>query len=997
MATFDELLSDAPTTAAPPAEATGGGSTFADLLADDPQPAPTGGATFADLVADEPAPPSPRAEALETQMLEQAGTQEPPTGAPQLPTGAGFVAKEALKEVGRRTLVPMGKVGAQQIEALGGVADFLVGALGARTGRIRPGEKAGKAIAEFGKESGDILDAISPTKSLIRRDAQGKRKLQLKPLRSAKFWTDAFLNGITQMSGMLTVGSATQAGTKGAALLGATQEAAPMFEQLQRDGMNRQEAAARSVAFGTAVAMLEKFGLDKLFGAKGGGAKALAILSEVLTEQTEQPAQVLAEELGRPGVGIKPLGKKVLGAIVDSVDVIAPTIFGAGAVTLAQPGAAAAEQEAVEPVAPTTLVAPSRPTDPQAAETAGQISGQVFIAQQDVDTADRSTLQRIAGELGINPRGNNKVLRKRVSDVNDAFRQLEQSTNPLEKLAAAVKIGIAQWSETKALRKKDMARRVAQIHEIRKKYEGVEALARGRAVLKGERPTAGRPINEFFEQGERDILMDSARAGLAELPVLKQESAAEAISNIMKGERLRPFELKLLGKALGQDFAHAIADTRTMSSATLNALLQTTGALRTLKTMWDVSAIGRQGAVLGVNHPVLAKRALNKMAQGVFNQENYEALHDAIVSDPRYGMAEEAGLYIAPVDKEGVDLSEREEAFMSDFADKIPGARISERAFNGYLNALRADTFYYFMDKWGDQADIADFRKLAQTINLQTGRGGFMVDPDAPNVGLERFKRTVEAGMPLAALPFFSPRWVLSRIQMPIAAAMPVRDAATGALRWSPANTEAVKNLVSYYGGLAAMLGMAAAAGAEVERDPRSSDFGKIKIGNTRIDLTAGMSQYVRFIAQMMQGQRKVLSDGRIQDIDRERVWYRFLRSKSSPMAGLLASIVFGKTFTGDEFIPTGDEPTSMAIAKALSNRGVPDSVADKVGRTGQIAIRELMPLIIQQTIEGIQADGPFRGLIAGGGEFVGISTSAFEPRTKSRRKARRREARRRR
>jgi len=99
-------------------------------------------------------------------------------------------------------------------------------------------------------------------------------------------------------------------------------------------------------------------------------------------------------------------------------------------------------------------------------------------------------------------------------------------------------------------------------------------------------------------------------------------------------------------------------------------------------------------------------------------------------------------------------------------------------------------------------------------------------------------------------------------------------------------------------------------------------------------------------------------------------------------MAGILISALTGKTFMGDEFIPTGDEDTSQWLSKYAQAAGFGDTASKRIARTGTIMMRELLPLIIQQTIDGIQADGPLGGLLAGGGEFVGISTSSFKPST---------------
>src|SRR5690606_29468999 len=76
----------------------------------------------------------------------------------------------------------------------------------------------------------------------------------------------------------------------------------------------------------------------------------------------------------------------------------------------------------------------------------------------------------------------------------------------------------------------------------------------------------------------------------------------------------------------------------------------------------------------------------------------------------------------------GDQLSGREEAFMSRQADKIPGVKRSERAYTGFLNKLRADTFDSIVTKAKEagidvEADPDGLKTLARFVNNATGRG----------------------------------------------------------------------------------------------------------------------------------------------------------------------------------------------------------------------------------------------------------------------------------
>jgi len=115
--------------------------------------------------------------------------------------------------------------------------------------------------------------------------------------------------------------------------------------------------------------------------------------------------------------------------------------------------------------------------------------------------------------------------------------------------------------------------------------------------------------------------------------------------------------------------------------------------------------------------------------------------------------------------------------------------------------------------------------------------------------------------------------------------------------------------MASFIGFGMTVLTLAQLAGAEVEEDPRSADFGKIKIGNLRIDIWAGFQQPVRMMAQVISGQRKSTSTGVVKKLSAEKFPYQtrgdvvsgFARSKLAPTSGLLVNILTGQTMMGEE------------------------------------------------------------------------------------------------
>jgi len=157
--------------------------------------------------------------------------------------------------------------------------------------------------------------------------------------------------------------------------------------------------------------------------------------------------------------------------------------------------------------------------------------------------------------------------------------------------------------------------------------------------------------------------------------------------------------------------------------------------------------------------------------------------------------------------------------------------------------------------------------------------------------------------------------------------------------------------LASFLGSGTAILTMAKMAGAEVGIDPRSSDFGKIKIGNTRLDIWTGYTQYARFIAQLATGQ-SVTESGNVTSKNRLSTVGRFLQSKTSPAMGLIVDLLKGETYMGEDTIPKD----TSALIEQLKNR--------------------IAPLFIQDMIDAIDQDVAKGGLTALPGVLgVGVTT----------------------
>jgi hypothetical protein len=141
--------------------------------------------------------------------------------------------------------------------------------------------------------------------------------------------------------------------------------------------------------------------------------------------------------------------------------------------------------------------------------------------------------------------------------------------------------------------------------------------------------------------------------------------------------------------------------------------------------------------------------------------------------------------------------------------------------------------------------------------------------------------------------------------------------------------------------GIAAIYALGKMNGATVEDDPRSSDFGKMRWGKTRLDPLAGIIQITVFLARLGSGSTKNLK-GEIVPI-RGKVKFGhtgaeviadFLRTKLRPEIGAVVDVLSGENVIGDKVTPESllvnlSTPLSLRdIYNVMIDNGVPRGTA---------------------------------------------------------------------
>lgn len=375
------------------------------------------------------------------------------------------------------------------------------------------------------------------------------------------------------------------------------------------------------------------------------------------------------------------------------------------------------------------------------------------------------------------------------------------------------------------------------------------------------------------------------------------------------------------GKALG-----FVGDTLNLSRAVMTGM--------------DLSGLLRQGGFVTFGRPVLGARAFFKTLPALLTEEAQHRIMREIEARPN------ARLYrkykLALTGSGGGPMAKVEEAYASRWLDRVAlqadqpvrnairrarnlalaPTRGSGRVYAAFLSQLRADAFDAMaatMTRTGVPTE-AEGKWIADFVNTATGRAKIWGRTDNPG----------EIVNTLA----FAPRLVASRFSL-----------ATGTPVWSAPSARAKKLAAMEYArfatGIAVTMSLLAyGLGDDDEAfadhftfDPRSSDFMKLKFGDTRLDPFTGLSQVMTFTSRLFTGEtvngKGVLKPLRpkwtLTDLRRalgedipahegiteegklgfgartaDSVLGSFLRTKMAPIPGAVVNLLNGTDFKGD-------------------------------------------------------------------------------------------------
>lgn len=348
----------------------------------------------------------------------------------------------------------------------------------------------------------------------------------------------------------------------------------------------------------------------------------------------------------------------------------------------------------------------------------------------------------------------------------------------------------------------------------------------------------------------------------------------------------------------------------------------------------DDSFVGRQGIfTLLTGHPVIWGKALTAsladFVKVLGKGKADDALMATIFSDPLYMTGEYEKAKI---------IDRIEEQFPTTLPERIPGVgrlfKASNVAFANSGIRIRTELYKTLRDvklSRGIEMTKPQIEGLGKVVNSLSARGHLGHRLDSP----------------LLRLAMWAPKMLKADIDILTAHAfsdIPKED-----------KKVALDNLAKIILATAIIEGVATAIDPDsTEFDPRSSDFLKIKFGDTRLSFLRGISGFIVLMAKMATGQYKSATTGEVKDLgsgfaetSRFDTLINFFTNKAPPATRSVIDITRGRDFKGDP-------PT---LSSVLMQSGVP------------ISIQNVIELAKNPTI-----DQAF-GVIA---DFFGFSTNTF-------------------
>lgn len=417
---------------------------------------------------------------------------------------------------------------------------------------------------------------------------------------------------------------------------------------------------------------------------------------------------------------------------------------------------------------------------------------------------------------------------------------------------------------------------------------GQMGIGEARAIPAGETPPAGPSLNT--QRLNRGLTEPAGFAGTGDVIPPPKNPGVNA-----QGE-------------FGKDFTPGPGYKESLAHRAYRELLSLVNSPIRVVT-YGHEPIFRQGVGFALTHPSAAREALANMVAVARNPEAAAALNEALNAKPWVKAAMDAGWL-----HEG---ARPPETFINNLINKIPGMRNSGESARIYLTTLRKMGYEQEAQRLWQMGvkDPEEYKSLWNTVSDVTGHG-------------LRGQSIAVGGIN----PVFSPQAMVGRFRGlldPFLEKGAFNPLAPGA------RSVAIRNLIGIGGMAAGIEGIAKASGLNLKWGLLDTPLGKVEVGPSTIDPTAGYASIIRMGARAFDAAQS----GDLSKLKDTATGY--LRGQLGPTVDTMVSTFTGQDWQGKDF---------NLIQRAQS---------------GQL-VRDLYEPIAARAIEdAVKANGPIGALIA--------------------------------
>ena len=467
--------------------------------------------------------------------------------------------------------------------------------------------------------------------------------------------------------------------------------------------------------------------------------------------------------------------------------------------------------------------------------------------------------------------------------------------NPAQILADALKQAPRILPAQKASYVREVGEKFARAEEAAGQVTGEARVQAARGQMKGELTKLDFDVPAIPAEARNslfDMIWDNKFLKIGEKLSVSGEHPSPGrgprglIGMLDHGKFPAKFEVELMTRVFGPEVGEALLGRLSPKEQLMFWGTQLANVPRTLMASFDLSAPLRQGVWL-IGKPKQFGAAFLDMFKALKSEEGYNASVRMMANKPTFNLARESGLALTEI---GSAIGRTEEGFLGagmlerigraatkkwpDVRGKAvnfalaEGVKASQRAYTGFLNKLRFDTFDHMVNT-AKELGLYNLPKtntpniysnpklstdIARYVNIASGRGNL--------------KGIAQEHAALTNAVFFSPRLMSARIALfdpRTYVTIPKftrrileskgflekgSEPRVSAFVRQEAIMDAAK-FMSFYTTSAVLAKFV--LGQDLGVDTRSADFTKILSGNTSVDLSGGIGSYARLASTMAQ------------------------------------------------------------------------------------------------------------------------------------------------